>query len=396
MTLLYTYYEITFWISVSLIIYTYLGYPLVIYCLARLFAKPITPPEIQEQLPRVSLLVAAYNEEGDITKRIDNALSLDYPRELLEIVIASDGSTDSTCASARKYADQGVILFDYPQREGKPAVLNKTVSQLRGDIVFFSDANTLTDADAVKKLVRWFADPKVGAVCGKLVLVDATTGKNVDSAYWKYENFLKKHESKLGALLGSNGAIYALRREWYPDIPDNTIVDDFVIPLRTKVVKQCKIIYETEAIAYEVSPSDIGTEFRRRARIGAGGFQAIGLLNELLMPRYGWTTFSFWNHKILRWVCPFLLIIAFATNVALMDQPLYAWLLLGQMFFYTLAFLGSILPARPRFLRVLRLATMFTTMNAALFVGFLRWLTGTQRASWQRTTRLAEAVEPIK
>lgn len=388
--------EALFWVSLGLIVYTYLGYPLLIWILSRLFARQAALPVMPDALPRVSLLVAAYNEEGDIAKRIDNALSLDYPRELLDIVIASDGSTDNTCAIARKYLDRGVILFDYEERSGKPAVLNRTIPQLRGDIVFLSDANTLTEPDALKKLVRWFGNPSVGAVCGKLVLVDAATGKNVDSAYWKYENFLKWSEGKLGALLGSNGAIYAIRREWYPDIPDNTIVDDFVIPLRAKVVHQCKIVYETEAIAFEVAPSDIGTEFKRRARIGAGGFQAIGLLHELLIPRFGWTSFAFWNHKILRWICPFMMILALVTNIALMDQPLYGWMLVLQLAFYTTAFIGNMLPAKPRVLRVLRLATMFTTMNAALLVGFFRWLMGTQRATWHRTARLTEAVETAK
>ncbi len=396
MNALHMLFEVLFWMSAGLIVYTYIGYPLLIWLLATLFSRSQTPPALLTPLPRVSLLVAAYNEEADIAKRIDNALALDYPRELLDIVIASDGSSDDTCTIARKYADQGVTLYDYPERHGKPAVLNRTISRLRGDIVFLSDANSLTEPDALKKLVRWFTDPAVGVVCGKLVLVDSDTGKNVDSAYWKYETFLKRNESKLGALLGSNGAIYALRREWYPDIPDNTIVDDFVIPLRAKILHRCKIIYETEATAFEVSPSDIGTEFKRRARIGAGDFQAIGLLHELLTPRFGWTTFAFWNHKILRWMCPFLLILALVTNIALLQYPLYAWLFVLQLLFYTLALVGNMLPAQPKVLRVLRLATMFTTMNAALLVGFFRWLLGTQRATWQRTARFTEAVEAAK
>ncbi|HMP15445.1 MAG TPA: glycosyltransferase family 2 protein [Gemmatales bacterium] len=389
-------YEIIFWISTGVVVYTYLLYPLFIWILARSFPKPVVPPRLPASLPRVSLLIAAHNEQADIAKRIDNALSLEYPRDLLEIVIASDGSTDATCSIVRKYAPLGVLLYDYPQREGKPAVLNKTIPHLRGEIVFFSDANTFTQPDALKKLVRWFSDPVVGVVCGKLVLIDAHTGKNVDSAYWKYENFLKKQEGRLGALLGSNGAIYAIRREWYPDIPDNTIVDDFVIPLRTKVTHNCKIVYETEALAYEVSPSDIGTEYRRRIRIGAGDFQAIGLLHELLLPRYGWTTFAFWNHKIFRWICPFLLLASFVTNLTLMDQSPYSWLFVGQIIFYSAAVLGNVLPSRPVVFKVFRLTTMFTTMNIALLFGFFRWLTGTQRASWHRTTRLVEAVETVK
>lgn len=382
-----------FWLSVGLVVYAYMGYPILIWVLARLAGKQPVPPEVPATWPSVSLLIAAYNEAAEIGKRIDNALAMDYPADRLEIVIASDGSADATCDIVRSYADRGVILFDYPERSGKPAVLNRSVPRLRGEIVALSDANSFTEPNALKYLVRWFSDAQVGAVCGKLVLVDSATGQNVDGMYWKYETFLKKCESKLGALLGSNGAIYALRRAWYPAIPDNTIVDDFVIPLRAKSLQQCKIVYDAQAIAQEETPAAIGAEFKRRARIGAGGFQAIGLLWKLLHPRFGWTAFTFLNHKILRWVCPFLLILALLTNLALLHLTFFRWMLAAQVVFYLLAALGAYLPAQPRILKVLRLATMFTSMNAALLVGFFRWLFGTQRATWQRTARLAESGE---
>jgi cellulose synthase/poly-beta-1,6-N-acetylglucosamine synthase-like glycosyltransferase len=380
-----------FWISVGLVVYAYVGYPVLIYILSRLFGKPPTPPPAPEQWPTVSLLIAAYNEANHIQQRIENALAMDYPGDQLQIVIASDGSSDATCSIVEQYADRGVILFDYAERSGKPAVLNRSVPRLTGEIVAFSDANSYTEPAALKHLVRWFSDPQLGAVCGKLVLVDADTGQNVDSMYWKYETFLKKCESRLGGLLGSNGAIYALRRAWYPAIPDNTIVDDFVIPLRAKIVEGCKIVYDADAIATEETPAGIQDEFKRRSRIGAGGFQAIGLLWRLLSPRHGWTAFTFLNHKILRWICPFLLILALLTNLLLLNHVLYRWLLGAQVGFYLLAALGNVLPSQPKVLRTLRLATMFTSMNAALLVGFFRWLFGTQRATWHRTERQAEA-----
>ncbi|MFT3883499.1 MAG: hypothetical protein QM703_28090 [Gemmatales bacterium] len=194
-------------------------------------------------------------------------------------------------------------------------------------------------------------------------------------------------------LLGSNGAIYALRREWYPAIPDNTIVDDFVIPLRAKSLQQCKIVYDKEAVAHEETPAAIGAEFKRRSRIGAGGFQAIGLLWKLLHPRFGWTAFTFLNHKILRWVCPFLLIAALLTNLALLHLPFFRWMLAAQVAFYLLAVAVRYVPSQSKGMKLLRLTTMFTSMNAALLVGFFRWLLGTQRATWHRTARLAESAE---
>jgi cellulose synthase/poly-beta-1,6-N-acetylglucosamine synthase-like glycosyltransferase len=327
---------------------------------------------------------------------VRNALALDYPADKLQIVIASDGSDDGTAEIVQRFADRGVVLLDYPERRGKATVLNDSISELTGEIVLLSDANTCTDPSAVRNLVRWFDDPTIGVVCGRLVLTDPVTGYNVDSLYWRYETFLKKCEGRLGALLGANGAIYALRRELYTPIPANTIVDDFVIPLRAKLRTKCRIVYDCEAVAREETPANVGAEFHRRARIGAGGFQSIGVLWRLLDPRNGWVAFTYFSHKILRWLCPFFLVMAFAANAALWDQPLYGNLLVGQIAFYVTSVLAAFLPVQARVLKPLRLTTMFTAMNAALLVGFCRWLRGNQRAAWKRTARVAEAEEALR
>jgi cellulose synthase/poly-beta-1,6-N-acetylglucosamine synthase-like glycosyltransferase len=306
-------------------------------------------------------------------------------------VIASDGSSDATAEIVRSYANRGVRLLDFHPRRGKASVLNDAIDQLTGEIVILSDANTYTDAGAARSLARWFADKSVGAVCGRLILLDAKSGRNVDGAYWQYETFLKKKEGTLGALLGSNGAIYAIRRKCFVKIPADTIVDDFVIPLLAKLKNGCRIIYDTEATATEETAPDVASEFRRRARIGAGGWQAIGMLWPLLNPRHGWVAFTFFSHKVLRWLCPMFLIGALVANVALCGSPAYLPLLAGQICFYALAWLGSVLPTSLPGSRVLRLITMFVSMNAALFVGFIRWCCGSQRAAWHRTRRAAEA-----
>ena len=223
------------------------------------------------------------------------------------------------------------------------------------------------------------------------MLTDPDTGTNVDGVYWKYETFLKQCESRLGALLGSNGAIYAIRRELFEGIPPDTVLDDFVIPLLARMRTGKRIIYDPEARADEETPKGIGQEFKRRARIGAGGFQCIGMLRGLLHPRHGWTAFTFWSHKVLRWACPFLLVAALATNLVLaaVGGPLYQRLLAGQVLFYALAVLGTRLPAGRRCARWSALTTMFMSMNAALLVGFVRWARGSQRAAWDRTARAA-------
>jgi cellulose synthase/poly-beta-1,6-N-acetylglucosamine synthase-like glycosyltransferase len=384
---------LVFWGSAAVVVYAYLGYPLVIWSLSRLFGRRAEPPAEASsgELPRLSLLIAAYNEEAEIEKRIQNALLMDYPADRLEIVVASDGSTDETAAIVRRFADRGVRLLDNPQRRGKAAVLNSAIPELTGDIVVLSDANTQFNPDAPARLARWFQDANVGVVCGRLVLTDPVSGGNVDSLYWKYETFLKKCEGKLGALLGANGGIYAIRRKLFTPIANDTIVDDFLIPLQAKLRTDCALVYDRRAIAQEETPPSIGSEFRRRTRLGAGGFQSIGLLWKLLHPRHGWVSLTFLSHKVARWLCPFFLIGLMVSNLCLWQFPFYRAALIAQLAFYMVSLLAVFVPTRVRALKPLRLTTMFTSMNAALLVGFWRWLRGSQKAAWVRTVRLAEA-----
>jgi cellulose synthase/poly-beta-1,6-N-acetylglucosamine synthase-like glycosyltransferase len=262
---------------------------------------------------------------------------------------------------------------------------------LSGEVVILSDANTQMKPDAVLRLASWFANRDVGVVCGRLILNDPRTGRNIDSVYWRYETFLKKCESQLGALLGSNGAIYAIRKSHFFSIRPGTVIDDFVIPLDAKRRSGCRIVYDTQAVAYEETAPSILAEFRRRVRIGAGGFQSIGMLWPLLSPVHGWVSLTFFCHKILRWACPFLLIVMLITNILLLADPLYAWVFGSQCAFYALSIFGNLIPSRPRFLRYLRLPTMFATMNLALLLGFFRWLRGDQTGIWARTNRSREA-----
>jgi cellulose synthase/poly-beta-1,6-N-acetylglucosamine synthase-like glycosyltransferase len=381
---------VVFWACAAGVFYAYAGYPALLWALSRVVGRRRPPPPEEGALPSVSLLVAAHNEEAEIDKRIRTALAMDYPREKLEIVIASDGSSDATADIVRSYADCGVRLLDYRPRRGKAGVLNAAFAELHGEVVLLSDANTHIEAPALRKLVRWFRDPTVGVVCGRLILTDPLTGKNADGLYWRYETFLKKCEGRLGGLLGANGAIYAIRRRLFAPLPADTIVDDFVLPLQAKLRTGCAIVFDASAVAREETPAAIGTEFQRRSRIGAGGFQSIAWLWPLLSPRHGWTAFTFLSHKVLRWLCPFLLLGMLASNACLLDRPAYRDALLGQAGFYLVSLLAGLVPARFRLLKPLRLATMFTGMNAALLVGCWRWLHGSQKAAWKRTARLAE------
>lgn len=381
-----------FWGSLIGVLFAYVGYPIIIFICSRLFGHSPTPPRVQtpQDLPTVTILISALNEADIIRARLENLLAVDYPQDKLETVIASDGSTDQTCAIVRSYAETypgRIRLLDYPERRGKSTVLNTALQQLRSDIIIFSDANTMFDSQAALHLTRWFQDASIGVVCGQLHLQDAATGKNVDGLYWRYENMLKDCEGRLGALLGANGAIYAMRRTMFVPIPGDTIVDDFVTPLVSKLRFKHRIIYDIEAVATEETAPDIEGEFRRRCRIGAGNFQSLARLWRLLLPVQGWTSFVFFSHKILRWFCPAFLVLALVSNIGICDQPIYQWLLVGQIVFYLVAYRGQQLSKGTFSSRVVQLMTMFVAMNMALAVGFWRWVMGRQQGTWQRTTR---------
>ncbi len=380
--------ELGLWLCFLTIAYTYLGYPLVVLVCSRLFGrKPsVAAPT---DLPTVSLLVAAHNEAGIIAARVRNALASDYPADKFEVVIATDGCTDDTAAVARGFDDPRVRVLEYPVNRGKSSVLNASIPQLNGEVVMLSDANTFTDPDAVRRLVSHFADEDVGAVCGRLILSETAGSRNADSLYWRYETFLKKCESRLGALLGANGGIYAIRRRVFAPIPANTIVDDFVIPLDARLRTGCRIVYDPTAVAHEETPDSVRAEFHRRARIGAGGFQCVGLLWRLMNPLNGWVSLAFVSHKVLRWVGPFFLVGLLACNLLLADDPFYLATLLAQVLFYATAVVMKFVPPSVKVLKPLRLTTMFAGMNAALLLGFWRWVKGIRVGTWQRTERTA-------
>jgi cellulose synthase/poly-beta-1,6-N-acetylglucosamine synthase-like glycosyltransferase len=384
--------ECAVWVCFGLVCYTYLGYPVVIRALAALVGRRGGAPEPRaEEWPSVSLLIAAHNEAGIIEERIRNALALDYPAGKLEVVVATDGCHDATAEIVRRYADRGVRLLEYPLRRGKATVLNDSIPQLTGAVVVLSDANTFTEPGAVRRLARWFTDGRVGVVCGRLVLTDPVTGTNADGMYWRYETFLKRCEGRLGALLGANGGIYAVRRSCFSPIPPDTLIDDFVLPLQAKLRTGCSIVYDPDAVAHEETPPNIRCEFRRRARIGAGGFQSVGRVWGLLNPARGWVALTFVSHKLLRWTCPFFLLALLLACALLWDDPVYRTLLFAQLAFYTTSALVPFVPTNARLLKPLRLTTMFTGMNVALLLGFWRWVSGGQRGTWQRTARTGEA-----
>ncbi len=389
------------WLCLGLVAFSYLGYFLVLLvwdgardALSALrFVAGGEDRRARREAdawPRVSIVFSAFNEETCIRHKIENCLALDYPPDRLEIVVGCDGCTDRTAELARAAGGGRVTVHELTPRAGKPAAISKLVPGARGDIVVLTDANVMLEPGALRALVRRFRDPAVGAVVGRLRLYNPTRAEFEESLYWKYETVLKYYEGKHGAVLGANGGLYAIRRILFSPIRPDTIIDDFVIPVRI-AVRGWKVPYEPDAVAHEETTEDAGREFVRRARIGAGDWQALARVPDLLDPRTGFLFFSFVSHKLLRWMTPFLLAVALVLSVPLAAQPgawLYRALLLGQLLFYGLALAGP-RSATGRLRRFASLAQYFVTMNAALAVGLWRFVRGTQRATWERTERVA-------
>jgi poly-beta-1,6-N-acetyl-D-glucosamine synthase len=352
-----------FWISVGFPLYVYIGFPLLLWLLQAIVRRV---PRRQPIEPPVSLLIAAYNEAAVIDHKIRNSLALDYPAEKLEIVVASDGSKDATADIVRSFeaASGGrVRLLNYPQNRGKTAVLNDAIRELRGDIVAFSDASSMLAADSLGILVQSFADPHVGAASGvyRLLKKDQAKLGPQEAIYWKYETFLKVQEARLGAFTGAHGSLFAIRRALYPFPSENTINDDFTIPMRI-LERGHRVSYEPAAVACEEAHEMEG--FSRRVRITAGNIEQLREIRRLLWPPRPLVLFCLLSHKTGRLLVPVFMLSALVTNIALRGQFPYNWLLLGQALFYGLAVLGGTLDLKPQ---ILRLPYYFCMINSTLF-----------------------------
>jgi len=390
-------FEWIFGLSVLLICYTYLFYPLLLIFLSGIrqtirdtsfvFKKDERRARVCD-FPEITVVIAAFNEEKCIAERIQNLLELDYPKEKLVFLIGSDGSTDKTNEILKQFDHPSLQIHCFEENRGKINVLNELVTQVSTPYCVFSDANTMFKKDALQHLVTHFESPKIGAVCGELHLVDPFSGDNKDSLYWNYEQVLKFHESRLNALLGANGAIYAIRTELYNPLPTDTIIDDFCIVM--DITKQGYVaVYAPEAQAIEEIAPDLAEESIRRVRIGAGNYQAMMRLSWLLNPLLGYRSFSYISHKILRWFVPHFMILALVSNIVLATTMTeYRYILILQVIFYIIALLGlKISKGNTPIMKVVQLLTFFVSMNFSLLKGFLRFLNKNLSATWESTSR---------
>jgi cellulose synthase/poly-beta-1,6-N-acetylglucosamine synthase-like glycosyltransferase len=366
--------EIIFWIAVAIPLYAFAGYPLLLLGLGLVIRREVRKAPIQ---PLVSLLIPAYNEARVIARKIENSLALDYPADRIEIVIVSDGSSDNTVDIAQSI--NGVRVLALPENRGKVAALNAAVPDLRGEIVVFSDASALLAPDAVRRLVENFADPTVGAASGRYRVVkpqEVNIGASED-IYWKYETFVKIHESRLGSTLGAHGHLHAIRKELYPFPPAETINDDYVIPLSV-LGQGFRAVHEPAAMVFEEAREMTG--FQRRVRIVAGNLQQLRHLGQFLRPCQPLPLLFFLSHKVVRLLVPFAMLVALTANLFLLGSPEYRLLLGAQLLFYALAAIGLTGRLRPR---ALRLPFYFCMVNSAAFFGLYHALTRHRSLTWK-------------
>jgi cellulose synthase/poly-beta-1,6-N-acetylglucosamine synthase-like glycosyltransferase len=374
--------------TLGLVAYVYVGYPLLLAGLRFLRGK--RPHETAEIQPRVTLIIPAYNEAKVIREKIENSLRIDYPRPLLEIIVASDGSEDATNPIVRGYEKAGVRLRAYAPRAGKMSALNRTVPDAEGDIVILCDANVMFQPDALRRLLRHFADPAVGAVTGDVRIrsADAPFGQS-EGIYYKYERFIQLQESALGSVVGVDGGMYAIRKELFQPLPPDSILDDFVISMNI-ARSGWRVLYDPTAVATENATLDVRQEFRRKVRIVAGAFRELLRGQGVPRPRTGQLFWSYVSHKLFRWLVPWALLFLLLSSAILAWregwQSLAGVLLTGQLSFYGCALAGCTRP-NARWPAVIGVPFYFCMVNAAAFVGSLRGLTGVERVTWKKADR---------
>jgi cellulose synthase/poly-beta-1,6-N-acetylglucosamine synthase-like glycosyltransferase len=378
--------ETLFWANLGILIYVYVGYPTILGGLALLVKRPKPEPGYH---PRLSILIAAYNEETDIRRKVKETLALDYPADRMEVLVLSDASTDQTDSIVRSIIDPRVRLLRLEQRRGKTGAQNAGVRASSGEIIVFSDATTKYHPQALRYLACNYLDAKVGAVSGRYHYFDregnSPTGPGT-IAFWNYENLIKRLQSRIRTLTGCCGCIYSVRKSVYTELPDH-IVSDLVQPLWV-IKKGYRVVFESRALAYEETTKSASEEFAMRVRIITGGISGLMSVAELLKPwRHFWVAFQLLSHKVSRWLVPLFLPMLFATNAVLaIDSGVYRLAFVLQSLFYFWALLAVWVPVN-RWWKPLTVPLYFCTLNAAALMGLIGAWLGRQYSMWEPVRR---------
>lgn len=370
---------IIFWLSIILLVYTFVGYPCLISLLAKIF--PARKKYLLSPSPlHVSVVLVAYNEERRIQSRIENLLNTNYPLELLEIVIVSDGSTDKTNETITSLNNPKIKLIQVTERSGKSSGVNLGVQNASGDIIVFCDARQRFTPETIPALVSHFSDPEVGAVSGSLEIDPATTsvGAGVD-IYWRIEKMIRYSESVFDSCIGCTGAVYAIRKELFEPLPEDTILDDVVIPMKI-AIKGYRVIFDPNALAYDPQPLEPEKEKIRKERTLAGNFQMLFRYPQWIFPWKNRLFFQLISHKYLRLLGPIFLFAMFFSNLFLISKKFYMVIMILQILFYYLVFLGFVF--RESKIKLFSIPAGFVFLNWQVVSGFIYYIKNRNRRVW--------------
>jgi cellulose synthase/poly-beta-1,6-N-acetylglucosamine synthase-like glycosyltransferase len=381
-----------FWLSVFLVVFSYALYPLILQILAA-GKKPNSMVYEEKDLPPVSVIIAAFNEESVIAEKLLSVLASKYPPEKLEILVGSDASTDRTIPIVREFAQKHNFIryFDFTERRGKPSVVNDLASHAKGEILVLTDANVMFSPGTLFHLVKHFKNPAIGLVDSQMVNMGMKKEgiSYQEKAYISREVQIKQMESLIwGTMMGPFGGCYAIRHEDYSPVPPHSLVDDFYINM--KVLENGKrAVNELQAIVYEDVSDNLRAEFRRKIRIATGNFQNLRRFGHLLWPPWSGTGFAFLSHKVIRWFGPVFLILALVANIPLaFQQNIYVITMLGQLLLmFGVPLIDLLLKKINIYIPLFRLILHFYSMNLALFIGFFRYLKGVKSGIWKPTPR---------
>ena len=390
--------KIAFWICAFLVFYTYLGYGMLLWLLVRLKrivrgkAERKALPTDEAELPEVTFMICAYNEQDVVDMKMENTLQLDYPHDKLHIMWVTDGSTDQTNERLARYADVEVVFS--PERRGKTAALNHGISMVRSEITMMTDANTIVNREAVREIVRCFQDPRVACVAGeKRVMArhEGQTAAEGEGLYWKYESALKRMDSELYSAMGAAGELNAIRTRFYEPMPETALLDDFVMSMRM-VDQGYKIAYTSDAYAMEYGSADLTEESKRKRRIAAGGLQSVWWLRQMMNPfRRPVVAFQFVSHRVLRWsITPIALLALIPLNVALVMMKagtIYTVIWILQVLFYLAALASWLLEKQGRKNKLLYVPYYFLFMNLNVFRGMKYLSTHSTSGAWEKAKR---------
>lgn len=382
---------IIFFLCLFLMLHSYVIYPISIWFLNLISDKRYKFDATY--LPNVSIIISVYNEEKVIENTIRNFLKLNYDIDKIEFIIGSDNSSDSTNEIILKLQKEipSIKFFLFSERRGKSQVLNDIVKHAESDILIFSDANSFYHKNALINMVKYYTDERVGGVSGKLKLIEFEEAKNSGSQekrYWDLETWLKEKEGELGCLIGANGGIYSIKKDYVSEIPTlHPVMDDFYLTLKVLELKR-DFLYQKDAVAEEYTAQSLEVEFNRKIRNNSINLSTIRSIRKLLLPSYGLISYGLWSHKIIRWFSPVLLILIFISNIFLMNCcAFYVYFFILQLIIYLLGMIGFVLKKNNYHVQPLLMIFYFIMTNVAMLIGLIKFIFGKHTAFWQSTPR---------